>query len=730
MGQLRLNEIQIEGFGGIAGKARISLDADVIVVAGSNGYGKTTICNAISWVLTGKHPSGADPRNVYSRSGSTSVALTISDSIASPKTIRRTLVNPDVLDPKKSEWALVIEDSDQVFSGSAAEDWLKINVANADSRDEFQVVMNTAVDSFYMKQESLRDFLVERSDVERFSSISQMVGAGKLTSFVGQFESEKNAWVRSTNRASIDFQQQREQVLELIRERQMLHEEISHARTPEVSERWQKWWLRAMEATGNSSMRCPKLSEESLDETLDKIAVRSRWLRQRERELANLLDEFTVPLPEAPSSEVVVQNKVELRSLLQLELQGDQELQQKQRYLNDLQREISEQKSKRDDLSALAQIALRHIDESCPTCGQSVEPEALRDRLLQYLEIADSPIESMAFKAALQALGECESSLRDIREKKQELQRVVLQDEEKQAASHAARVRRVERAADFGVIVHDEMDPRALTTQVAAQIERSHSSVLQERTELEYIEQMAQSFEPVVALINSERRIERLNAEISDAEERLYNVERELVGRQEIGSRADALLKVLKRDSESFVSGRIASLQPILDQFYSAIDPHPTFRSVEMATRMYNGKHRLDPIIRDEEHSISISDPGRTLSTSQANALAVALFMSFNMGFSSSALESMILDDPLQNLDDIHLLGLVDLLRKVAPHRQLLITTHDQAFASLLCRKLRPVKEGSKTTLVRFTSWDRGGPEIDVVHVPYEGQPLKIAKAG
>jgi hypothetical protein len=76
------------------------------------------------------------------------------------------------------------------------------------------------------------------------------------------------------------------------------------------------------------------------------------------------------------------------------------------------------------------------------------------------------------------------------------------------------------------------------------------------------------------------------------------------------------------------------------------------------------------------------------------------------------------------------LLGLVDLLRKVAPHRQLLITTHDQAFASLLCRKLRPVKEGSKTTLVRFTSWDRGGPEIDVVNVPYEGQPLKIAKVG
>lgn len=726
---LRLNAIQIEGFGGVAGQVKVPLDADVIVVAGSNGHGKTTICNAISWVLTGKHPSDADPRNAYSRSGSTSVALTIGDNASSIKTIRRTLVNPDVLDPRKNEWSLVIQDGESILSGSRAEDWLKVNVANADSRDDFQSAMHTAVESIYMKQESLRDFLVERSDVERFSSISQMVGAGKLTSFVSQFESEKNAWVRSTNKSSNYLQQQRDQLLELLQARTSLREEVAQARTSEVSDRWKKWWMRAMEATGNPLTSAPDLSEASLDATLSAIASRQRELRHQEGELRNLAAEFSVPLPDSPSTRTIALNTTELRKLEELQLHAEQKLQQIQLQLNEIQIEVSQRKSFRDDLSALAQIALRHVGESCPTCGQSVDPVALEGRLRQYLESSNSAVETVALGKTLEALEACETTLRATREKKHRMQRLVLLDQEKQAASQSARSRRMERAAELGVTVSRDADDEALTAHVLQQINSENSMLLQRRSELDDIEQMAQSFEPAVALIKSQRRMTRLDLEVAEAEGQLHQAERELVARQQIGSRADALLKVLKRDSESFVGSRISSLQPILDQFYAAIDPHPTFRSVQMATRMFNGKHRLNPVVRDEELSLTIDDPGKTLSTSQANALAVALFMSFNMGFSSSAIESMILDDPLQNLDDIHLLGLVDLLRKVAPHRQLLVTTHDQAFASLLCRKLRPVREGSKTLLVRFNGWDRSGPDIDAIEVPTEGQPLKIAKA-
>jgi DNA repair exonuclease SbcCD ATPase subunit len=102
------------------------------------------------------------------------------------------------------------------------------------------------------------------------------------------------------------------------------------------------------------------------------------------------------------------------------------------------------------------------------------------------------------------------------------------------------------------------------------------------------------------------------------------------------------------------------------------------------------------------------------------------LFLSFNLGFAPTHVKSLILDDPLQNLDDVHLLGLVDLLRKILPHRQLIVTTHDHAFASLLARKLRPVSENFRTTYVRFTKWDRNGPGVEQWDVPAETSPLKL----
>ena len=72
------------------------------------------------------------------------------------------------------------------------------------------------------------------------------------------------------------------------------------------------------------------------------------------------------------------------------------------------------------------------------------------------------------------------------------------------------------------------------------------------------------------------------------------------------------------------------------------------------------------------------------------------------------------MDDPLQSLDRINLLGLVDVLRRTAPARQLIVATHDNAFGQLLARKLRPAHQGSKTVVIRLGGWSRSGPTVDM----------------
>jgi hypothetical protein len=51
------------------------------------------------------------------------------------------------------------------------------------------------------------------------------------------------------------------------------------------------------------------------------------------------------------------------------------------------------------------------------------------------------------------------------------------------------------------------------------------------------------------------------------------------------------------------------------------------------------------------------------LSSSQLNVLAVSAFLALNPGVETLPLNAVALDDPLQSLDDVNLLSLIDLPR-------------------------------------------------------------------
>jgi len=109
------------------------------------------------------------------------------------------------------------------------------------------------------------------------------------------------------------------------------------------------------------------------------------------------------------------------------------------------------------------------------------------------------------------------------------------------------------------------------------------------------------------------------------------------------------------------------------------------------------------------------------------NALAVAVFLSFNLAMPKLPIETAMLDDPLQSLDDVNLLGLMDLLRRTKDQRQLIISTHDPRFSHLLQRKLRPINESQRTLIIEFTGWSRIGPDSKTEDVARDLEPMRIA---
>ena len=198
---------------------------------------------------------------------------------------------------------------------------------------------------------------------------------------------------------------------------------------------------------------------------------------------------------------------------------------------------------------------------------------------------------------------------------------------------------------------------------------------------------------------------------------------------QETEKLASELLEGLREASTEVVRNQLERIEPLLQRIYSRIDVHPAFRNVKFLTRFSNRRGRLFTSIGDRVRDVTSQTPAAVLSSSQMNALAVAIFLSLNLGLPRLPLDSVLLDDPLQSLDDVNLLGLVDLLRRTKDRRQLLVSTHDVRFGRLLERKLRAVGREQRTTVVEFSGWQRSGPVYIQRDVSRDERPMKIAVA-
>ena len=86
---MRLVGLEVEGFRGWVNRERIDLDAGVIIVEGANGTGKTSLCDAILWALTGEIPRLGDEHkddivSLYSDAGLARVRLELRSSGGRP----------------------------------------------------------------------------------------------------------------------------------------------------------------------------------------------------------------------------------------------------------------------------------------------------------------------------------------------------------------------------------------------------------------------------------------------------------------------------------------------------------------------------------------------------------------------------------------------------------------------------------------------------------------------
>jgi chromosome segregation protein len=185
---------------------------------------------------------------------------------------------------------------------------------------------------------------------------------------------------------------------------------------------------------------------------------------------------------------------------------------------------------------------------------------------------------------------------------------------------------------------------------------------------------------------------------------------------------AKAAAAAAKRVSREIVEERLAALNPLLSELYTRLRPHVAYDEV---------KYRMRGDVR-RFLRLEVGDdinPRFTFSSGQRRALGLAFLLAVHLSRPWCKLKTLILDDPVQHIDDYRALHLAEVLSAIRQlGSQVICTVEDPALADLLCRRLRST-ESEDGVLVRMGYKAGMGVQIEEVRhlAPLPGQVLLSA---
>lgn len=131
----------------------------------------------------------------------------------------------------------------------------------------------------------------------------------------------------------------------------------------------------------------------------------------------------------------------------------------------------------------------------------------------------------------------------------------------------------------------------------------------------------------------------------------------------------------------------------LINRLYNAIDPHPDYKEIQFKCDFKQKNPRLKVLVNSREDGKESIVPNLYFSTAQINILSFCIFLAkalFATDDEGKSMDCIFIDDPIQALDDINILSILDLLRNVAfsMDKQIVLTTHDRNFFELLQKKV------------------------------------------
>src|SRR5581483_6750452 len=669
--------VSIENFRVFRDRQTIELDASANVVSGSNGKGKTSFFDAIQWLLLGSlsrlaslasRRSGEYIVNRFADVGalaSVSVTFRLDERVV---TVTRTG------DHRQTQ--LRWEAGEETLVGTEAEGALAVGLLKNPEISLRDAVLTSGV----LQQDVVRAVL-EDEPKNRYRHMASFLGLEEIAGFEDQAKQGAEEQGRAAKQARDDHatteQQLRTAEAELARLEQRL------AELPEISQALVSMRVElAQRAPGFDIRDLPTQSADAV--ALGQLARRIRaTAEQLASDDARLRDEETTA-PEVDADELAGLRK-KLTAL-------DQEVANAERVVEQANARYTSAQQRASDLAELAARAIPLLGERCPVCAQTINAGEVEAHLRELIDAGGEDLTGLADASltAEQLVTRLQQDREQVRSRLESQEAAVSRID----TVKADRERWRHSCAGLG---SSDAPLRPETREAVTRGEADALNLLMRSAD--HVAATADRLASLLATSGLGDEVERQRSRV-DA---LRTAATELAERAAQQSRQAESAKTLAGAATRAVAGvareRFAVLQPVVDDIFGRLAPHPAFTTLgfEMGVSYRSGV--ADPFVKDPESGVT-GDPLLVFSSSQANVAALTYFLALSWTADQQGLPFLLLDDPLQSMDDVNALGFADLCRHIRARRQLVVSTHERRLASLLERKLAPRSEGVRTRII------------------------------